>query len=205
MSSVKALISIIPLALVMVTGPQILTSILIATQSKWKKQASLFLIGSTLGMATVISVAYFTGFSLGKNSNGNGILKAIIVCLLAYLIVTTYLNRNVKKQSKILDKLQNLNDKTVFAAGLFLMSIFPTDLITNLSVGSTLAYRDKPLWLSLVFIFVTLILLGLPFIFRLVFPKKADSLISQLKQYMKDYAWVINEIILILILVMTLT
>ena len=49
--------AILPLAFVMIAGPQILTAIFLATSEKWQQNTAVFLTGAALSITLIASVA----------------------------------------------------------------------------------------------------------------------------------------------------
>ncbi|HUK94624.1 MAG TPA: hypothetical protein VLU96_06155, partial [Gaiellaceae bacterium] len=52
------LLTVLPLAIVMVAGPQIISAIFLATSESWQKNSAAFLAGVLIAVTVVVTVAY---------------------------------------------------------------------------------------------------------------------------------------------------
>src|SRR3954451_8808460 len=67
-SRLVSFLSLLPMAFVMVAGPQILSAIFLATTENWKRNSALFVLGAGLSITTVVTAAYL----LGNGASGQG-------------------------------------------------------------------------------------------------------------------------------------
>ena len=62
------LAKILPMAFVMIAGPQILSAIFLATSEGWRRNSVAYITGAALSITAIISASYF--FINGLNDGG---------------------------------------------------------------------------------------------------------------------------------------
>src|SRR5215204_6035485 len=114
--------AILPLAITMMAGPQIMSAIIFVTASKPVKLSVAFLsavaIAATMGVA--IFLALGNNFSLGDpNDNGSTghIIQYVLIGLLVLLAIKNDLGRETIEPPKWLGTLQNAGPGTAFNTG----------------------------------------------------------------------------------------
>jgi len=96
-----SLVQVLPLAIVMIAGPQILSPIFLATSEKWRANSTAYVFGAALSISLVVVVAYLLGNSLGGGGGGllgasaKQLLHVVVLVLLLYAAVDTYRKRNM--------------------------------------------------------------------------------------------------------------
>src|SRR5215218_5457030 len=119
-------LSVIPLAITMNAGPQIMSAIIFVTASKPLKLSTYFLAGVVIAVTVGVTVTYTLATVLGNSialghSSDNGSL--------AVLSIRSYLGRETSEPPRWLGAMQNAKPRTAFLAGLLLLSVFPSDLV----------------------------------------------------------------------------
>jgi threonine/homoserine/homoserine lactone efflux protein len=204
-------LSVLPLAIVMVAGPQLISAIILATGHNARRNSLAFLAGAALAITAGTLVAYglFRLVEVAARPTSKGTLGTVIdwlvIALLLLLVVRTYLRRKTTKQPKWMSKLQTADTRWSFRLGLLLFLVMPTDILTMLTVGASLARRGDPWWKSLPFVVFTLLLVGLPLIDLVLLGKRAKVLLPKVRDWMSSHSWVINEAVLVFFLALTIT
>lgn len=196
----ETLLRILPLSIVMISGMQIVISILLAMSKDRVKLSAYYLLGSALGMSVIVGLTYFTGFKLSISLNLPKFVDWIVVVLLAFAMISSFVNRNKAKKTtrKSVDM---TSGKALFMSGLALFSIFPTDMMTNMAVGSTLSTQSNPLGYFLTYLLLTLFILALPQLIVQVIGERAEPILTKARELMNKYSWVINEAICALLII----
>ena len=57
-------LQILPMAIVMVAGPQLLSSFFLATSEGWKLNSAAYVLGAALSIAIVVTAAYLLGIGV---------------------------------------------------------------------------------------------------------------------------------------------
>jgi len=198
--------AMLPLAVVMIAGPQIITSIFFATSEKWKGDSASYVGGAAISITVIYTAAYFI-FKGAKDSGGSNssstahTLDVVILALLLFAMYYTFRRRKKSQPPKWMDKLQTASLRLSFNLGLVLLGVFPTDIATSVSVGARLSNQGEPWIAGIPFILLVLLLLGLPALMVLLLGKKAEAFLPKLRDWMNDNSWIVSEIVLVFIIV----
>ena len=155
-------VTILPMAFVMIAGPQILSAIFLATSENWRRNSFAYVFGASLSISLVVTLAYFLGSGTIRQQGSNDLLYVIVLILLLVAMVSVYRNRKESEPPKWMGKLQTATPRFSFKLGFLLLGIFPTDILTSSAVGSFLAAHGDPWTDSVPFIALTLLFLALP-------------------------------------------
>src|SRR5215213_88156 len=136
-------LAIIPLAITMNAGPQIMSAIIFITAPKPLKLSAYFLAGVVIAVTVGLTITYTLAAALGNSislgdssdsgSLGN-IIQYLLVGLLVFLAIKNYLGRETIEPPRWLGALQNAKPRTAFTTGLLLLSVFPSDFVILVTV-----------------------------------------------------------------------
>jgi hypothetical protein len=200
-------LKILPLAFVMVAGPQIVSSVVFATSEHAKANSIAYVTGATISVAAGTALAYFVADLIGFDEAGSGggsWVDWVLVALLVILAVRVYLTRNESEPPKWMGKLQTADPRFAFRLGLVLFIAMPTDIITMLTVGGYLAANNESLLEAIPFILMTSLLVGSPLLALQIGGERAQERLPVIRQWMQDNAWVVNEVVIGFFLVIEL-
>ena len=201
------LAKILPMAFVMVAGPQIISAFFFATSESWAKASAAYVFGAALSITAVASAAYFLAngaSSDGGDSGLNGIDYAVLALLL-FAAIHTYRSRNQSEPPKWMGRLQTATPKATFVLGFLLLGFFPSDIVTSVTVGSFLGNHGDAWWEILPFVAFTLLLLGLPALLVAVLGNRAKELLPKARDWMNTNSWIVSEIVIVLFIVIILS
>jgi hypothetical protein len=199
------LLKILPLAFVMVAGPQILSAIFLATSGAWRRNTVAYVTGAAISISIVVSIAYLVSGGQPREGGSNTVVDIVVVVLLVAAMVYVFLTRKTSEPPKWMGRLQTASPGFSFKLGFLLLGVFPTDILTSAAVGSSLSGRGDPLWQFLPFLGVTLLFLGLPALTLLAFGKRGQDFLPKARDWMNTHSWVVSEIVLVFFIVITLT
>lgn len=204
------LLAVLPMAVVMVAGPQFVSAIFLATSAEPRRNSLAFLAGVATATITGVTLVYWAAGAFegtgNRTSGGRGdALDYAIIALLLFLLVRVYLKRHDTEPPKWMGKLQSATPIFALKLGFLLFILMPTDIITMLTVGLYLARNDAPWWQALPFIFLTLLLAGAPLLALLLLGRRAEALLPKIRAWMNTNAWVVNELVIVFFLVMTIS
>lgn len=129
-------VNILPLAIVMVAGPQILSAIFLATSEHWQRNTAAYILGAGLSISLIVIAAYLLGNGASDQGASNDSLYIIILVLLVAAALHAFLTRKKPKDPpKWMGRLQTADPRFSFRLGFLLLGVFPTDILTSLSVG----------------------------------------------------------------------
>jgi len=206
-------LEILPLAITMNAGPQIMSAIIFVTATKPLKLSAAFLAGVviavTVGVTITFTLATLLGnsISFGDSSDGGSlgnILQYLLVGLLVFLTIKNYVRRETIEPPRWLGTLQNAEPRTAFTTGLLLLSVFPSDFVILVTVGVNLAQNDASLLAALPFIAATVFIAALPVLSYLLFRRRAQELMPKVRNWMNSHSWLVNIIVYVIFIVLIL-
>jgi cytochrome c biogenesis protein CcdA len=136
-------LTVLPLAFVMIAGPQIITATLLATGHDARRTSLAFLAGAALAVTAGTMVAYWVTSLLeraaGPSSQGTAktVIDWLVIVLFLFLMVRTYRRRKDTRTPKWMGRLQTADAGFSFRLGLLLFLVMPT----NAALGWTAAGR----------------------------------------------------------------
>lgn len=202
---------ILPLAITMMAGPQIMSAIVFVT-SKRATTNSVAFVGGVL-VATVVGVACLRGVlallgnnvELGDPSDNGSAGKIIQFALIALLIaaaIRNYVRRATIEPPKWLGKLQEADTKQALKTGLLVILVMPSDLIVMLTVATNLEQNDHSLVDAVPFILLTALIAALPLLGYLLFHRRAVTAMPKLRDWMNTNSWLVNIIVCMIFIVL---
>jgi hypothetical protein len=194
----------------MIAGPQIISAFFFATAENWKPTSLAYVAGALISATAFVTAAYFItkgakggGGDSSDDSSGH-VIDFIILALLLFAALHTYLGRKTSEPPKWMGKLTTATPKFGLTLGLLLFGIFPTDLISTFSVGASISRDGHPWVYTLPFILLTGLLVGLPAILVVLMGKRAKVMLPKVRDWMNENSWAVNEIVIVFFLAMTL-
>lgn len=197
------LAKVLPMAIVMIAGPQILSAIFLATSERWRANSIAYVLGAAISISIVVTAAYILGDGIATSDSGSETVYWIIVGLLVVLAVRVYVRREESEPPKWMGKLQAASPGFSFKLGLLLLGIFPTDIITSVAVGSFLGSQGDPLWHAIPFLALTLVLLGSPSLLVTLMGERGQRLLPRVRNWMNANSWLVNEFVILLFVALT--
>lgn len=197
-------LTLLPMAFVMIAGPQILSAIFLATSENWKRNSLAFVAGAALSITAIITIAFFVGDGASDAGASDEALYVVVLVLLVAAAIHTFLTRKTAEPPKWMGKLQTATPKFSFRLGFLLLGVFPTDILTSFAVGSYLAAHDDPWWHLLPFLALTLLLLALPMLLLFAFGDRAQAFLPKVRDWMNNNSWIISEVVIGLFIVITI-
>jgi hypothetical protein len=196
-------IQVLPLAITMMAGPQIMSAIIFVTAKKAVAVSMAFVAGvaiaATLGCAITLGLASLLGYSisLGDSSDSSStgsVIQYVLVGLLVLAALKSYLGRETAEPPKMLGRLQEADAKLAFKTGFLLILLFPSDVVVLLTVGFNLAHSKSGLIDALPFILTTTLIAALPVLGYLLFHRRAVTFMPKVRDWMNANSWVVNII-----------
>jgi hypothetical protein len=196
-------LTILPLAFVMIAGPQILSAIFLATSEDWRRNSAAFVIGAAISISICVLVAFGLGIGASNSGASSDAIYIVVMLLLVAAGVHVFLTRKTSEPPSWMGKLQTATPRFSFRLGFLLLGIFPTDILTSFAVGSALSNDGEPWWHYLPFLALTLLFLALPSLALLVAGQRAADFLPKARDWMNANSWVINEIVIVFFVVLT--
>jgi uncharacterized membrane protein YidH (DUF202 family) len=206
-------LAVIPLAITMNAGPQIMSAIIFVTANKPLKLSAYFLGGVVIAVTAGVTLTYTLANLLGNSvslgdSSDNGslgnIIQYLLVGLLVFLSIRSYLGRETSEPPRWLGALQNAGPRTAFTTGLLLLSVFPSDLVILVTVGVNLAQNNASLLGAVPFVAATILIAALPMLSYLLFRRRAERAMPKVRDWMNKNSWLVNIIVYIVFILLIL-
>jgi hypothetical protein len=204
-------LAVLPLAITMNAGPQIMSAIIFVTAPKPLKLSAYFLAGVVIAVTVGVTVTYTlatvlgNGVSLGDPSNGGSlghIIQYLLVGLLVFLSIKNYVGRETIEPPRWLGALQNAGPRTAFTTGLLLLSVFPSDFVILVTVGVNLAQNNASLLGAVPFVVATILIAALPVLSYLLFRRRAEQAMPKVRDWMNTHSWLVNIIVYVVFILL---
>jgi hypothetical protein len=196
--------AILPLAITMMAGPQIMSAIIFVTASKPVKISASFIAGvaiaTTVGVAIALAAVSLLGNSipLGDSSDSGStghVIQYLLVGALVALAVKNYLGRETAEPPKWLGSLQRADSKKALIMGLLVILLMPSDIIIMLTVAVNLVQSGGGFLAALPFIGATILVAALPIVLFLLFHRRAQQFMPKVRDWMNANSWLVNIIV----------
>ena len=206
-------LAIIPLAITMNAGPQIMSALIFITASKPLKLSAAFLAGVVIAVTVGVTITYTLATALGNSislgdssdsSSLGNIIQYGLVGLLIFLSIKSYVRRETSEPPRWLGALQNAKPRTAFTTGLLLLSVFPSDFVVLLTVGMNLAQNNASLLAAVPFVAATIFIAALPLLFYLLFHRRAQRAMPKVRDWMNANSWLVNIIVYVIFILLIL-
>ena len=204
---------ILPLAITMNAGPQIMSAIIFVTAAKPLKLSAYFLAGVVNAVTVGLTITYTlatllgNGISLGDPSNSGSlgnIIQYLLVGLLIFLSIKNYVSRETIEPPRWLGTLQNAGPRTAFTTGLLLLSVFPSDFVILVTAGVNLVQNNASLLAAVPFIAATVFIAALPVLSYLLFHRRAQQVMPKVRDWMNTHSWLVNIIVYVVFILLIL-
>jgi hypothetical protein len=204
-------LEILPLAITMMAGPQIMSAIVLVTSDDAVKKSVAFVMGvllaTAIGVAALTGIASLLGDDLGDSSDSGSagqIIQYALVALLFASAIRNYVNRETVEPPTWLGKLQEAGTNQAFRTGLLVVLFMPSDLIVMATVATNLQTSGESLSAAIPFVVATTLIAALPVLGYLIFHRRAVVAMPKLRDWMRTNAWLVNIIVCAVFIVLIL-
>jgi hypothetical protein len=204
---------VLPLAITMMAGPQIMSAIIFVTHPRAVRMSLAFIagvaIGVTLGVIITRGLASLLGSAASLGDSGDSgsagtIIQVALVLLLIAAAIRNYVKRATIEPPKWLGALMEADEKKAFALGLLLLTIFPSDAIVLLTVGANLEQNGQSVIDALPFVGLTVLIAALPLLGYVLFHRRALRAMPKVRDWMNANSWLINIIVCVIFILLIL-
>lgn len=195
---------VLPLTIVMIAGPQILSAIFLATSDNWRRNCAAYVLGAAISISIIVTAAYYVGDGATDSESDSETVYWIVLALLLLAAIRTFRKREESEPPKWMGKLQTASPGFSFKLGFLLLGVFPTDILTSVAVGGFLGSQGDPLWHYLPFLALTLFWLALPALAVLFLGERGERFLPKARDWMNDNSWIVNEFVILLFVALTI-
>jgi hypothetical protein len=195
-------LEILPLAVTMMAGPQIMADIIFITSRRPVPINVAFVlavaIAATAGTAIATTLVSLLGIDLGSSSDSGSagtIIQVALVALLVLAAIKNIVRRETVELPKWLGALQDADQKKAFITGLLVILAMPSDIVIMFTVGTNLEQTNASFVEALPFIGATVLVAALPLLGYLLFRRRAQTAMPKVRDWMNNNAWAVNVIV----------
>ncbi|OZV79992.1 hypothetical protein CA850_14775 [Micromonospora echinospora] len=199
------LLSVLPLALVMVAGPQIISAVFLASGRNARRASLAFVLGAGFALLVGLGFWYVVFHAVrrtvdvpGGDDGARRLLDWVVLVVLVALIPAVYVRRG--RRPRWMGRLAEAGPRLAFGLGFLLLAAMPTDEATMLTVAASLAGHHRPWWHLLPFAGLTLLLLALPLLASVLLGRRAVAVLPRIRDWAETHAWVVSEAVILVFL-----
>jgi hypothetical protein len=192
---------LIPLAIPMMAGPQILSAIIFVTAENPVKVSLAYVAAVAVaattgtlifyGLATVLGSGDSLNSSSGETTGGK-VIEIALVALLLVASLRAYIGRQTSEPPKWMGKLQGASPRRAFEIGLLLILLMPSDFVIMLTTAVHLKGNGLPYWNALALVGATALVAALPLLGYLLFRRRAMVAMPKVRDWMNVHSWLVN-------------
>jgi Sap-like sulfolipid-1-addressing protein len=198
-------LTVLPLAIVMSAGPQIITVVFLATSRDAKRTSLAFLAGVAGRDDDRRHRLLFHRRRLeAERRFGPDVVRLVDRPPARGPRAAGVRQEEEHGAAKWMGRLQTADARFAGKMGLLLYLLMPTDVISMATVGAYLASQDAPWWQSLGFVGLTVLIAGLPLLAVLLLGRRAETLLPKVRTWMSENSWIVNEAVILFFLAMAL-
>jgi len=193
-------LQILPLSLIMVMGPQILTAIFLITSPKPVKNSIAMLIGVVVAAIISILIWFWLYEALGvkpPSGSGPGTADYVVAGLLALAGIHTFLGRHDASVPKWMSALQEAEPRRAFSLGFLLILLMPTDIVAVISTVHWLHEHHDGVLHGWPLLSATTLLMALPLLAYLLLGHRARDAMPGIRDWLTANAWVVNLVVIV--------
>ena len=207
----RAVMTVLPMAFVMVAGPQIVTAILLATSVRPRRDSVAFLFGSAAATILGLTAAYeLTGllrkaaWHSGHDQRLEHAIDVGIVVLLLVLSIKVFQDRARAQPPRWMARLEAATPAFALRIGFLLFLLMPGNIVSMATAGAYLARHDAAWWHGLIVAAFTVVLAGIPLFVLMLLGQRAKALLPRTRDWMTRNSWIVSEVVIAFFLLMTL-
>jgi hypothetical protein len=200
LSSTTTSLQILPLALIMVMGPQILTAIFLVTSRQPVKNSVAMLIGVVVAASLSLLIWFGIVKAIGidpKDGGGPTTADWIVAGLLALAAIHTFLGRGSASVPKWMTALQEAEPRRAFTLAFLLILLMPTDIVAVISTANWLHDQHENVLRGWPLVAATTLLMALPILGYLLLGRRAREAMPGIRDWLTTNAWLVNIIVIV--------
>ncbi|MFG2165313.1 GAP family protein [Micromonospora chersina] len=200
-------LTILPLAVVMVAGTQVVAAVLLASAERPRAASLGYLAGAGAVVVTGVTLSWLLTRALrGPEARAEtdvvrfertaSRIDWAVLALLVVLGVVVYLRRHRTGPPRWMGRLRRADPGYALRLGVVLVATAPTDDLTMAAVGASVARHDLAWWHLLPFVLLTLGLLAVPLLILLLARGRAATALPRLRAWTDRHGWVVSEVVI---------
>ncbi|MEU7586402.1 GAP family protein [Micromonospora sp. NPDC049230] len=161
-------LTVLPLAVVMVAGTQLVVAVFLASSDRPRAASLGFLAGAGLLVTAGVTVSWLlTRWVGGLAADASAVagsvdrgpaIDLVVLALLVGLAVLVWVRRDRSGPPRWLGGIEHADPRTALRLGALLFVLTPTDDLTMAAVGASVARHNLPWWHLVPFVLLTVLL-----------------------------------------------
>jgi hypothetical protein len=184
-------LQILPLALIMVMGPQILTAIFLVTSQE------PVLLAASLSMLIWFGLYEVLGINPASEKSGPGTADYVVAGLLALLAIHTFMGRGDASVPKWMTALQEAKPRRAFELAALLILLMPTDIVAVISTVHWLHKNDVGVLHGWPVVAAATLLMALPIAAYVLLGRRARQAMPGIRDWLTGNAWLVNLVVIV--------
>ena len=208
------LAAVLPLAFVVVAGPQVISAVFLATGARWAAASASYVAGAALSVLLVVTVAYIAGDlavggwdaggESGASEAGETMVDVVVLLLVALLVGWVFWTRHTPGPPGWMGRLQEPRPGSAFELGAALCGLLPASVGALAAAGLSVPRHGHSWWGVLPFSALTLLLLAAPALSVAALGPRAARRLPRVRDWRSRDAWVVSEVVLVFFGALTL-
>jgi hypothetical protein len=194
-------LQILPLALIMVMGPQILTAIFLVTSEKPVKNSIAMLLGVVVAACLSLAIWYlivkWIGIKPKEDEGGPTTADWVVAGLLVLAAIHTFRGRHTATVPKWMTALQEAEPKRAFGLAFLLILLMPTDIIAVITTVNWLHDNHDDLLHGWPLVAATTFLMALPFLAYELLGRRAREAMPRIREWLTTHGWLVNLVVIV--------
>jgi hypothetical protein len=193
-------LQVLPLALIMVMGPQILTAIFLVTSREPVKNSISLLVGVVLAASLSMVIWYGLVKAIGIDPSGDSgpsTTDYVVAGLLALVAIRTFLKRGEAKVPGWMTALQEAEPKRSFGLGFLLILLMPTDIVAVISTVNFLHDKGLNALHAWPVVAACTLLMALPILGFLLLGHRARDAMPRIRDWLTTNSWLVNIVVIV--------
>jgi MYXO-CTERM domain-containing protein len=197
------------MAVVMISGPQIVSAVFFAISTRWRANTAAYLAGALIAVCALGAIAYLLIKQVHTSGHAHtGTSRDVdigMLALLALLALSVFRRRGQSEPPKWMGELTDAKPRFAFTLGVLLFLLFPGDIIAT-AICAARVVRDGGQLLDLApFVALTIALLSIPALITLLLGRRAAEILPKVRDWMTGNSWIVSEIVIGFFFVLTLS
>jgi hypothetical protein len=197
-------LQILPLALIMVMGPQILTAIFLVTSKEPVKNSLAMIVGVVAAACLSVAIWYGLVKALGINppdDDGPTTVDYVVAGLLALAAIHVWRGRGTAEVPSWMKALQEAEPRRAFSLAFLLILLMPTDIIAVISTVQFLHDHHENALHAWPLVLATTLLMALPFLAYTLLGHRARQAMPGIREWLTTHGWLVNIIVIVYFIV----
>ncbi|WP_413797843.1 GAP family protein [Streptomyces iranensis] len=206
-------LQVLPLAVTMMAGPQIVAAVVLVTTARPVRVCLAFLLGVAIATAAGVALARGIFALLGQaiapgDPSDRGVaavvVQLVLVGLLALVAVKNVVKQRTAEPPKWLGPLMEAGPRKALTTGFLIILVMPSDIAVMLTVGANLEQHDAEWTAALPFVAATVLIAALPLLVYLLLGDRARHAMPRLREWLTTHSWVVNVAACLIFIVLIL-